>query len=152
MISGRNKPAEYASRENLTPGKTSSVMHAPPTIGRRSRTRTFSPAFARYAAETRPLWPPPTMTASHAPATVLGDGGYLLELEKRGYVQPGPFTPEVVVERPSAVKELHQEFLDAGAEVLQSLAFYASKEKLATVGYANKVRDINRGAVRLARE
>ena len=26
---------------------------------------------------------------------VLGDGGYLLELEKRGYVQSGPFTPEV---------------------------------------------------------
>jgi len=25
---------------------------------------------------------------------VLGDGGYLLELEKRGYVQAGPFTPE----------------------------------------------------------
>src|SRR5256712_7433810 len=81
---------------------------------------------------------------------VLGDGGYLLELEKRGYVQPGPFTPEVVLEHPSAVKELHQEFLDAGAEVLQSLAFYASKEKLATVGHANKARDINRGAVRLA--
>jgi hypothetical protein len=25
---------------------------------------------------------------------VLGDGGYVLELEKRGYVQAGPFTPE----------------------------------------------------------
>ena len=82
---------------------------------------------------------------------VLGDGGYLLELEKRGYVKPGPFTPEVVLEHPAAVTELHQEFLDAGAEVLQSLAFYASKEKLATVGYASKVPDINRAAVRLAR-
>src|SRR3989441_1499711 len=87
-----------------------------------------------------------------AKGVVLGDGGYLLELEKRGYVQAGPFTPEVVLEHPGAVKELHQEFLDAGAEVLQSLAFYASKEKLATVGYANKARDINRAAVRLARE
>ncbi len=83
---------------------------------------------------------------------VLGDGGYLLELEKRGYVQPGPFTPEVVLEHPSAVTELHREFLDAGAEVLQSLAFYASKEKLATTGYADRVADINRAAVRLARE
>ncbi len=83
---------------------------------------------------------------------VLGDGGYLLELEKRGYVQPGPFTPEVVLEHPEAVKELHQEFLDAGAEVLQALAFYASREKLATTGYANRVRDINRAAVRLAKE
>src|SRR5438046_8094948 len=70
---------------------------------------------------------------------VLGDGGYLLELEKRGYVQAGPFTPEVVLEHPAAVKELHQEFLDAGAEVLQSVAFYASKEKLATTGFADRV-------------
>ncbi len=83
---------------------------------------------------------------------VLGDGGYLLELEKRGYVQPGPFTPEVVLEHPAAVTELHREFLDAGAEVLQSLAFYASKEKLATTGYADRVGDINRAAVRLARD
>src|SRR5438309_11434899 len=83
---------------------------------------------------------------------VLGDGGYLLELEKRGYVQAGPFTPEVVLEHPSAVKELHQEFLDAGAEGLQSLAFYASKEKLATTGFADRVGEINRAAVRLARE
>src|SRR5205823_5394194 len=81
-----------------------------------------------------------------------GDGGYLLELEKRGYVQAGPFTPEVVLEHPAAVKELHQEFLDAGAEVLQSVAFYASKEKLATTGFADRVGEINRAAVRLARE
>src|SRR3989454_2373727 len=89
MISGRNKPAEYASRENLTPGKTSSVMHAPPTIGRRSRTRTFSPAFARYAAETRPLWPPPTMTASHAAATVHGARHTYVSLLAGGCTAPG---------------------------------------------------------------
>src|SRR2546430_9893575 len=83
---------------------------------------------------------------------VLGDGGYLLELEKRGYVQAGPFTPEVVLEHPSAVKELHQEFLDAGAEGLQSLAVYASKEKLATTGFADRVGEINRAPVRSRRE
>ena len=38
-----------------------------------------------------------------AEGPVLGDGGYLLELEKRGYVQAGPFTPEVVLERPDAL-------------------------------------------------
>ncbi len=37
---------------------------------------------------------------------VLGDGGYLLELEKRGYVQAGPFTPEVVIEHPDALEQL----------------------------------------------
>ena len=35
-----------------------------------------------------------------AEGPVLGDGGYLLELEKRGYVQAGPFTPEVVIDHP----------------------------------------------------
>ena len=36
-----------------------------------------------------------------ADGVVLGDGGYLLELEKRGYVQAGPFTPEVVIGSPA---------------------------------------------------
>jgi len=83
---------------------------------------------------------------------VLGDGGYLLELEKRGWVRPGPFTPEVVLRRPEAVKELHTEFREAGAEVLQALTFYASRDKLATVGLEGQLEAINRQAVRLARE
>ena len=83
---------------------------------------------------------------------VLGDGGYLLELEKRGYVQAGPFTPEVVIEHPDALAQLHREFLRAGAEVLQTMTFYASDDKLATVGLAGKVDEINRTAVRVARE
>jgi betaine-homocysteine S-methyltransferase len=83
---------------------------------------------------------------------VLGDGGYVLELEKRGYVLAGPFTPEATVEHPDAVLELHREFVDAGSEVIQALAFYGDREKLATVGYGDRVGDINRAAVRLARQ
>jgi betaine-homocysteine S-methyltransferase len=85
-----------------------------------------------------------------AEGPVLGDGGYLLELEKRGYVQAGPFTPEVSITHPEALEELHREFLLAGAEVLQTLTFYASEEKLATVGLAGRVEEINRAAVRIA--
>lgn len=83
---------------------------------------------------------------------VLGDGGYLLELEKRGYVQAGPFTPEVSLTNPEALQQLHREFLRAGAEVLQALTFYASEDKLATVGLSGKVDEINRAAVRIANE
>ena len=83
---------------------------------------------------------------------VLGDGGYILELERRGYVQAGPYTPEVAIEHPEALRQLHREFLRAGAEVLQALTFYASKEKLATAGYAEQVAEINRAAVRIAGE
>ncbi len=86
-----------------------------------------------------------------ADGVVLGDGGYLLELEKRGYVRAGPFTPEVVLEHPDAVAELHREFLHAGAEVLQAMTFYASEAKLATVGLGRRVEEINRAAIRIAR-
>ncbi|MFB3738675.1 MAG: homocysteine S-methyltransferase family protein [Candidatus Velamenicoccus archaeovorus] len=87
-----------------------------------------------------------------ADGPVLGDGGYLLELEKRGYVQAGPFTPEVVIEHPDALEQLHREFLRAGVDVLQTMTFYASDDKLATVGLAGKVDDINRAAVQIARK
>lgn len=83
---------------------------------------------------------------------VLGDGGYLLELEKRGYVQAGPFTPEVSLTNPEALAQLHREFLRAGADVLQALTFYASEDKLATVGLRGKVEELNRAAVRIACE
>ena len=83
---------------------------------------------------------------------VLGDGGYLLELEKRGWVRAGPFTPEVVVKNPEAIRQLHIEFREAGAEVLQALTFYASRDKLATVGLENQLEELNRSAVRIARD
>src|SRR2546425_10387432 len=87
MISGRKRPAEYASRENLTPGKTSSVMQAPPRIGRRSTTRTRRPARARYAAATRRLWPPPTTMASHVPATGRGARDSYVSLVGHGVIR-----------------------------------------------------------------
>ncbi len=87
-----------------------------------------------------------------AAGPVLGDGGYLLELEKRGYVRAGPFTPEVSLTNPEALVQLHREFLHAGAEVMQTLTFYASEDKLATVGLDGKVEEINRAAVRIARQ
>src|SRR5438477_5990888 len=83
---------------------------------------------------------------------VLGDGGYLLELEKRGWVRAGPFTPEVALIYPNALRELHVEFREAGADVLQALTFYASRDKLATVGLENRLEDLNRASVRIARE
>ena len=83
---------------------------------------------------------------------VLGDGGYLLELEKRGRVRAGPFTPEVALNNPESLLELHREFRDAGAEVLQALTFYASRDKLATVGMGDRVEELNRAAVRIAKQ
>lgn len=33
---------------------------------------------------------------------VVGDGGYVLQLERRGYVKAGNWTPEAAVEHPEA--------------------------------------------------
>jgi betaine-homocysteine S-methyltransferase len=83
---------------------------------------------------------------------VLGDGGYIVELERRGYVIAGPFTPELAITHPEAIRQMHHEFLNAGAEVLQVMAFYGSREKLATVGYGDRTREINQAATRIVRE
>ena len=66
MILGRSSPAKYDARLNLNPGTISSVIAAPPRTCLRSNTSTSNPARARYAADVRALWPPPTMTTSRA--------------------------------------------------------------------------------------
>lgn len=35
---------------------------------------------------------------------VIGDGGFVFALEKRGYVKAGPWTPEAAAEHPEAGK------------------------------------------------
>merc|ERR1712004_482444 len=65
---------------------------------------------------------------------VIGDGGFVFALEKRGYVKAGPWTPEANCEHPEAVRQLHREFLRTGADVMQAFTFYASDDKLKNRG------------------
>ncbi|MBV8712439.1 MAG: hypothetical protein JOY56_11710 [Solirubrobacterales bacterium] len=44
--------------------------------------------------------------------------GYLFELERRGYLQAGGYVPEVVLDHPEKVRELHREFVHAGSDVV----------------------------------
>ena len=137
-----------------------------------------------------------------AAGPVLGDGGDIVELERRGYGTAGGFTPHFVpgacaaeinllrkrrigpyscdfsanrttmhlkivkiwprfstfslrsflprrlLDHPEAIRQLHVDFLNAGAEVLQVMAFYGSRAKLATVGRDHQTIEINRKATR----
>ena len=83
---------------------------------------------------------------------VLGAEGYLFELERRGYVKSGPFVPEVVLDFPEAVRQLHREMLRAGAEVMVAFTYYGHREKLRMIGREDDLEPLNRDAVRLARE
>ncbi len=84
--------------------------------------------------------------------TMLGAEGYVFELERRGYIKAGPFVPEVVLDFPDAVRELHREFLRAGADVMVALTYYAHREKLRDVGREGDLEAMNRSAVRIARD
>ena len=83
---------------------------------------------------------------------VLGAEGYLFELERRGYLKSGPYVPEVVLDFPDAVRELHREFLRAGAEVMVAFTYYGHREKLRMIGREDDLEPLNRNALRLAKE
>jgi betaine-homocysteine S-methyltransferase len=78
--------------------------------------------------------------------------GYLFELERRGYLQAGAFVPEVVLEDPEVVKQLHREFVRAGSDVVEAFTYYAHREKMRIVGKEHLLEEINRQALAIAKE
>src|SRR5207244_13000691 len=83
---------------------------------------------------------------------VLSAEGYLLELERRGYLKSGPYVPEAVLDCPDAVRELHRELLRAGAEVMVAFTYYGHREKLRMIGREQDLEPLNRQALRLAKD
>lgn len=83
---------------------------------------------------------------------VLCGEGYVFELERRGYIKSGPYVPEVVLDFPDAVLELHREYVRAGSDVVLALTYYAHRDKMKVVGRARDVEELNRQAVRLAKK
>lgn len=46
--------------------------------------------------------------------------GYLFELERRCYGKMGSMVPEVLIDNPQKVKELHQDFVHVGTDVVEA--------------------------------
>jgi methionine synthase I (cobalamin-dependent) len=59
---------------------------------------------------------------------------------------------ELSLVQPDLVRGIHQEYVKAGAEIIETNSFGATRPRLAAFGIAEKIIDINRAAVRLARE
>ena len=76
--------------------------------------------------------------------------GYLFELERRGYIQAGAFVPEVVLEHPEKVYELHREFVHAGSDVVEAFTYYGHREKLRVIGKEKLLEPLNRNALQIA--
>src|SRR6266481_2738738 len=77
--------------------------------------------------------------------------GYLFELERRGYLQAGAFVPEVVLEHPEAVAQVHRDFVHAGSDVVEAFTYYAHREKLRLIGREHQLETMNREALRIAK-
>ena len=59
---------------------------------------------------------------------------------------------ELNLSLPALVRDVHQEYVKAGAEILETNTFGANRKRLAAFGFAEKVRLINQAGVRIARE
>jgi betaine-homocysteine S-methyltransferase len=78
--------------------------------------------------------------------------GYLFEFERRGYLQAGAFVPEVVLEHPELVEQLHTEFVRAGSDVVEAFTYYGHRAKLRLIGRGKDLAPMNRTALNIAKK
>lgn len=85
-----------------------------------------------------------------AQAPLLGDGATGTLLYAHGIAFEQCFDA-LNLDQPALVQELHQEYLSAGAETIETNTFGANRFKLEEHGLAGQVAEINAAGVRLAR-
>ncbi|XP_070570385.1 betaine--homocysteine S-methyltransferase 1-like [Ptychodera flava] len=110
---------------------------------------------------------------------VIAAEGYLFYFERLGYLQGGYWLPVVILQHPEYVKDAYRHFLHSGSDVLRHLrwvislnnppgtititshslllsiknnTYYAHREKLHLMNMEDKLKLINREALRLGRE
>ena len=90
--------------------------------------------------------------------TLVYDGGMGATLEQfdlsleRDYRLPGRCHEALILNRPDVIEGVHCSMLDAGAEVLETDTFQASRLKLAEWGLEDHTHEINLKAAQIARK
>jgi betaine-homocysteine S-methyltransferase len=92
----------------------------------------------------------PDLSALLSRGPVVCAEGYLFECERRGYLQAGAFVPEVVLDHPEVVEELHREFVHAGSDVVEAFTYYGHRQKLRVIGKEDILEPLNRQALSIA--
>ncbi len=80
---------------------------------------------------------------------LLADGGTGTVLRARGWDRRHDLT---VLDRPDLVRQLHEDYIAAGADILLTNSFTANRSLMARDGLASRVRDANFQAARTARD
>lgn len=82
---------------------------------------------------------------------ILADGGLGTQIYERGIFINRCFD-ELNLTNPDLIRAIHTDYLDAGAELLETNTFRANRLALATYGLEDKVEAINRAGVTIARQ
>lgn len=82
---------------------------------------------------------------------ILADGAMGTEIYSRGVFFNRCYD-ELNLSNPALIQEIHRDYIRAGAGLIETNTFTASRPALAAFGLEDKVADINRAGVRLARE
>ncbi len=82
---------------------------------------------------------------------LLADGAMGTYLATKG-LSPGACPEALNLTDPDLVKEVHREYIDAGARIIETNTFAANRFKLARFGLEDRVEEINREGARIARE
>ncbi len=85
-------------------------------------------------------------------APLLSDGAMGIELYQRGGMPYGRCLDELNQTSPDLVKSVHPDYIRAGAELIETNTFGASRVRLAAHGLGARMDEINQAGVRLARE
>lgn len=94
----------------------------------------------------------PSLTARLDEGPVIIAEGFLFELEKRGYLTAGEFVPEVALEFPDALENLHVDFQRAGSDIVEAFTYNGHREKMRVIGKEDLLEPLNRSALQIARK
>jgi methionine synthase I (cobalamin-dependent)/5,10-methylenetetrahydrofolate reductase len=93
----------------------------------------------------------PSLTDIFGDRLILADGAMGTVLYARGIFINRCYD-ELNLSDPSLILSIHEEYLQAGAEILETNTFGANRFRLARHGLAGKVAEINAAGVRIARQ
>ena len=82
---------------------------------------------------------------------IVVDGGMGTEIYKRGIYINRCFD-ELNLSNPSLILEIHKDYINSGADIIETNTYGANYYKLKSYGYASKVRDINYEGAKLAKQ
>ena len=82
--------------------------------------------------------------------TILMDGGMGSEIERRGLASPTTWSGGPMLTHPQVVRDIHQEYIEAGAEVIITNTFGTGRDMLEHGNIEDKVAEANRLGIEAA--